>query len=304
MSSRDRMDRRDSRSRDDQGYAPPSAQDDDQDFWDMDPAEDDTDDPSWVDPAQETRRTRTVYRPATGGGTADQIDRLRRNLSRGAGGDDTPREEPAPRPSRTRTARRRATGWPGQDDEDTPTAPGRQRVPSQSRAVPRRQAVDTWPVDEEDDRYYDDDDDFDDYDAPPPRTPLTQSPSIRMTRPNVRRPSLPPSISQADLVNDALALAMIGIGIVSLAVMAILVANRSDSLAPSFATHVSASGMLEDIRGSGALWRLPLLSTMLTLMNIGAAWFISPLDRFASRFLIAAAIIVQLVAWVALLRIL
>jgi hypothetical protein len=125
-----------------------------------------------------------------------------------------------------------------------------------------------------------------------------------MARPEVRRPSLPPAISQADLVNDALALALLGIALASLAAMAIVVANQVDSLEPSFATHVSASGVLEGVRGADALWRLPLLAAMLTLMNAGAAWFISPIDRFASRFLLAAAIIVQFVAWVALFRIL
>jgi hypothetical protein len=39
-------------------------------------------------------------------------------------------------------------------------------------------------------------------------------------------------------------------------------------------------------------------------MNLVIAWFTAPIDRFASRFVIAAALIVQLVAWVAVIRIL
>lgn len=309
MSSRDRMDRRDSRSPEDWGFARESGPDDDQDFWDMDPADEGDDDLSWGESAQETRRTRTVYRPdsASTSGTAGQIDRLRRSLSRSGQRDDTQRGQETPRRSRVRTTGQRPTfddDRPSQDDDVEPVSPRRQRIASPPRGVRQRQAADTWLVEEDDDRYYDDDEDFDEYDAPPRRTPLTQAPPIRMTRPNVRRPSLPPAISQADLVNDALALAMIGIGLLSLAAMAIFVANQVDSLAPSFATHVSASGVLEDFRGSDALWRLPLLATMLTLMNVGAAWFISPIDRFASRFLIATAIVVQLVTWVALIRLL
>lgn len=157
---------------------------------------------------------------------------------------------------------------------------------------------------DDDDPYYDDDDDFTEYDAPR-ATAWERAPSrAGSQRQPISRPTLPPAITQADLVNDAAALSIIGIGLLGLAAMAILVANRADTLAPSFATHVSASGKLEDFRSSSHLWRLPLLSTMLTLMNIVAAWFISPLDRFASRFLLAAAVVVQLVAWVALIRIL
>lgn len=117
------------------------------------------------------------------------------------------------------------------------------------------------------------------------------------------RPTLPPAIANADLVNDAPALGFIGVGLVSLAGMAILVANRVDSLAPQFATHVSASGVLENFRGESALWNLPLLASMFTLMAIAMAWFISPLDRFASRFILVGALITQFVAWVAILRI-
>ncbi|MBA2246498.1 MAG: hypothetical protein H0W23_00095, partial [Chloroflexia bacterium] len=118
------------------------------------------------------------------------------------------------------------------------------------------------------------------------------------------RPVLPAAIAKADLVNDAAALSMIGVGLLGLSAMAIVVANQAESLAPTFATHVSASGVLQNFEHYTGLWRLPLLAAMLTLMNIVAAWFISPLDRFASRFLLAAAVVVQLVAWVALLRLL
>jgi hypothetical protein len=115
---------------------------------------------------------------------------------------------------------------------------------------------------------------------------------------------LPPSIANADIVNDAPALAFIGLSTLGLAAMAIMVANRVNSLDPVIATHVSASGVLEHFASRSTVWQLPLLATMLTLMNLVAAWFVSPLDRFASRFLLATGLTVQFVAWVALLRIL
>ncbi|CAA9579623.1 MAG: hypothetical protein AVDCRST_MAG87-3203, partial [uncultured Thermomicrobiales bacterium] len=98
------------------------------------------------------------------------------------------------------------------------------------------------PLDDDDDTpIYDDDDDFTEYDAP--RSSSWQRPAAQ--RRAVRRqtstlPGVPASITQADLVNDAAALSTIGIGLVGLAAMAILVANRAETLAPTFATHVSA----------------------------------------------------------------
>jgi hypothetical protein len=147
----------------------------------------------------------------------------------------------------------------------------------------------------------------DDWNEPPApriqRRPQRQArPSIQ--RPNLQRPTLPPSIANADIVNDAPALAFIGLSTLGLAAMAIVVANRVNSLDPVIATHVSASGVLEHFASRSTVWQLPLLATMLTLMNLVAAWFVSPLDRFASRFLLATGLTVQFVAWVALLRIL
>ncbi len=105
-------------------------------------------------------------------------------------------------------------------------------------------------------------------------------------------------------MNDAPALAIIGASLASLAAMAIVVANQAESLAPAFATHVSASGILENFKGDSALWNVPLMAAMFTLMNIVMAWFISPLNRFASRFVLVGALVAQLMAWVAIIRIL
>lgn len=315
MSSRDRLNRPDpnaSRSRTVRSSEPVQSDDSDEDFWDIEPeaaGEYADEEPTPRTRSQVTRRNRTV--PATRGGTADQIDRLQRTIR----SDRDAAHAPRPARGRNYLARSPRPVPPVQDDdawEDDAPDWAEPAPPRQTRRVvqpqpSRHEAYDPEPWDEvedEDDRYYDDDDDFDEYDAPVRRSPLERAPSVRMVQRNVSRPSMPAAISQADLVNDAPALGMIGLALASLAGMAILVANRAESLDPTFATHVSASGVLEDFRSSEALWRLPLLSAMLTLMNIGAAWFVSSVDRFAGRFLIAAAILVQIIAWVALIRIL
>jgi hypothetical protein len=163
-------------------------------------------------------------------------------------------------------------------------------------------------LDEEDDREDDTFEDPGEYDAPPARRNI-RKPAVKVAkpsfqRPNIQRPTLPPVIARADLVNDAAALGFIGVSCMSLLAMAIIVANRIGALNPVISTHLSASGIAEGFASRTTIWHLPLMAAMLTLMNLVAAWFVSPLDRFASRFLLATSVIVQFVVWVALLRIL
>ena len=273
-------------------------------------------------------RTRRSSEPAED--TAQQITRLRQSVSRGVPQGSRP--VPPSRQSMGRSHLSRSEPVPDElefdaADESDDYAPAsrqapetvyrpvsRRRVDASRGALPgdrsgsptRASTPPSMPHDDDDDEpLYDDDDDFTEYDAP--RSGSWQRAgsrrAVEQPRPGAL-PGLPAAISQADLVNDAAALSTIGIGLVGLATMAIVVANRAETLAPTFATHVSASGTLENFAHYSSLWRLPLLTAMLTLMNIAAAWFISPLDRFASRFLLAAAVVVQLVAWVALIRIL
>jgi hypothetical protein len=251
-------------------------------------------------------------------GTAAQIDQLRRNLQQSSDA-RRPRiampERSTPRvPSRrqaTTSVRRQpeqtvrhvdtAPDYEGYDEswDDTPAPVSVSR--SSSRTAPQSTRTASTQVEnpyEDDDYVYDEHDDFSEYDAPV----RERRPRPQVSLPSLSRPSLPPAIASADIVNDATSLALIGASVVSLAGMAILVANRIDGLAPQFATHVSASGILEHFRGESALWRLPILATMCTLMNIVIAWFVASIDRFASRFVLAAALAVQFMAWVAVIR--
>lgn len=274
--------------------------------------------------------TRSRRSPSPLEDTAQQITRLRQSVTRGVAASRRSPSSSSPRHSIGRNHLSRPEPQPndsGYDDADgayndsevgsppqtvyRPVSRRRgkspQDTPSVARSTSSERAIppSSLPHDDDDEPFYDDDDDFTEYDAPRSSGwQRTASRSGGITRVPRTRPGLPTAISQADLVNDAAALSTIGIGLAGLAGMAILVANRADTLAPTFATHVSASGTLENFEHFNNLWRLPLLTAMLTLMNIIAAWFISPLDRFASRFLLAAAVVVQLVAWVALIRLL
>lgn len=326
MSSRDRRNHPQRPERDPRGPYGDDRTTSGEDSYEVDVDSDTVDEysaDSAPDDPQRSRFTSERSSAREGEGTAEQINRLRQSMSRGA-----PRQTPsASQQSIGRNYLSRPEPEPADStysddayDQTTPQQAGEARYRPASRRRDNVLRQDPYvsanaPIDgsrgtsayqdEDEDPYYDDEDDFTEYDAP--RGTGWQRATTRnggTQRQPITRPTLPPAITQADLVNDAAALSIIGIGILSLAAMAIFVANQADSLAPTFATHVSASGVLEDFRSSNSLWRLPLLSAMLTLMNIGAAWFISPLDRFASRFLLAAAVVVQLVVWVALIRIL
>jgi hypothetical protein len=95
------MDRYEFRSREDRDREEDAAPE--EDFWDMDPGDDDPADAmTWSDSSQETRRTRTVSPSA--GSTADQLDRLRRTLS-----SDRPRGVARPTQRRVRSMRAAST---------------------------------------------------------------------------------------------------------------------------------------------------------------------------------------------------
>lgn len=135
------------------------------------------------------------------------------------------------------------------------------------------------------------------------RTPSVPS-MPKVSIPSMPKIAMPQSVSQAAIFSDVVSLSLIGISVVSLAAMAILVGNRIGTLPATIPTHVSASGLLEDVKARSSFWRLPLLASFLTLMNLVIALFVARIDRFASRFILGAALIIQFVAWVAVFRML
>lgn len=203
--------------------------------------------------------------------------------------DEVAWEEPAPPRRPARAAAPRAT---------------RQQRPAQ------RYEPETIDVYAEDDELYNDDPylgyEDDQIDRHPPRSqrPARRPARQRATAPRPSLPSisLPKSMTDSPLLADMPSLVMVGIAIVSVALMSFLVSDRIQVLGNTIATHVSASGDPENLRTRDAIWQIPLLAGMVMLMNIAAAWFISRIDSFASRFLLAAGLLVHFIAWVALFK--
>lgn len=216
----------------------------------------------------------------------------------------------------------------GYDDDrviETGRAPSRQPSTRSTRAAGRGGQQDRYASDdldeyaegEYDDRFDDgfiDEDDWYEEEAAAgayrPRQRSARSvprPSISVPRPSVPkvtlpRPSVPVAVREAALVQDRNSLALIGLLVLSVIGMVVLTMMRIDNLAPSFATHISASGVKEEFRSEDALWQLPLMAGALLMMNVILAWFLAAWSTFSARFVLFTSIIVQVLIWVALVR--
>jgi hypothetical protein len=97
-------------------------------------------------------------------------------------------------------------------------------------------------------------------------------------------------------------LALIGISVVSILVMALLLVVRMGGIPSPVVIRLDAAGNPNLWGPPSVLWRLPVMSLFITIMFLVIAWFLHPLDRFAARFALGAAIVAQLVAWAAVIQ--
>jgi hypothetical protein len=112
----------------------------------------------------------------------------------------------------------------------------------------------------------------------------------------------PRAVTDASLVADPAALLLLGVNLLSVLVMALLLGIRLGSLPPEIVLRLDAAGNPNLWGTPGVLWRLPVMSLFLTVMFLAVSWFLHPIDRFAARFALGAAIAAQLVAWVAVIQ--
>lgn len=287
-------------------------------MWDIDPAEIDrylSGRPTREQEAGAAASRQPRPAPERSEGTAGQLDRLRRAVSdRGGQSPVGAQQQRPPAQGGARPPQRQSRGTTtGREQFAAPEGQATaQRRPAAQQGAPRRQQPPRQQETYAEDLGYDDelysDDPYldpeheDEWAERPVRRTSIQKPQIRLNKPNIPRPVMPAAIANAPLSNDTVSLSLIGVGILGLAIMAFTLSSRLDSVPSVVATHVSASGVLEDLRARDALWRIPLMATMLMLMNIIAAWFFSTIDQFAARFILAAGLLVQFVAWVAVIR--
>jgi hypothetical protein len=126
------------------------------------------------------------------------------------------------------------------------------------------------------------------------------------TRGEAGRPTVtigvPQIVAGSPLIADQTALLLLGINVVSVVVMALFVGIRVGAIPSPTVLRLDAAGNPALWGSPGVLWRLPLMSASLAIMFLAVAWFLHPLDRFAARFALGAAVVAQLIAWVAVIQ--
>ena len=181
--------------------------------------------------------------------------------------------------------------------EPAPTRRAQSRQQAQQSPRRRPQAEPEY-----DDDLYDDPYVMDDEDAP--RRPQRRSPRAGgRQRPARQAPSftLPPAIAEAPFVKDRMVLGMLGVAVVSVIAMLIVVMTRRDGLDSLIFTHVNANGEPENLQSASAIWNLPLIAGMTTLISAVLGWFLARWGEFLPRFLLGGAIGVQFVVWIAVI---
>jgi hypothetical protein len=168
---------------------------------------------------------------------------------------------------------------------------------------------------------------FDTGASAPPRQARRQPPSVRSGRepaPGARRASrrsrssaasargrsarpavtiaVPRVVTGSSLVADQKALALIGINVASVLVMALLLAVRMGGISSPTVIRLDAAGNPDVWGAPSVLWRLPVMALFITIMFLVVAWFLHPIDRFAGRFALGAAFVSQLVTWAAIIQ--
>jgi hypothetical protein len=165
-------------------------------------------------------------------------------------------------------------------------------------------------ADEYVDEPYDSGYDADPYGDPPPAPREQRSRRRSSAPPQERRPS-PPRTPATQQIGGFIAAAapqtrlVVGVGgfaLLSTVFMAATVAGRMSSLPDWLPIHLNAEGEPDLWGSSSTLWRIPLMTAMLTLMSIGTAWYLWKRDPFAARFTFASTVLIHALSWVALIN--
>lgn len=115
---------------------------------------------------------------------------------------------------------------------------------------------------------------------------------------------LPAALATLAAAQDRVVLAAIGGSAFSLVLMVATVSSRAAALPRWFAIHLNAAGHPDRWATASTIWRLPLMTAMLTLAILIGALVLARRDPFASRFLLVSAFLIHALAWIGLVRIL
>lgn len=108
--------------------------------------------------------------------------------------------------------------------------------------------------------------------------------------------------SAPSLVRDRLTVALVLTGGVFLVLMVWFIVLRFDRVPDALPLHYSATGQPDRIGTPREIFILPLIAALAALANVALAWSVIRYDAFAARLFTGGTLLVQLVAWVALLK--
>jgi hypothetical protein len=247
------------------------------------------------------------------------------------GDDERAEESVPPLPPRTRRATssgadRRGAGWPNLRDSLRGSASGssigsrsaRRPLSSPPTTNGRAGVADYPPGDRlDDDQTWSQFGDVaepvvGDFGYEEPRYPIRRAPAAR-TRPRSRRATparprrqlqVPAAVAAIAAAQDRVILGAVGASLFSLLMMTATITSRSDALPDWIVTHLDAAGNPDQWGTTSTVWRLPLMTAMLTLGSLIGALFVGRRDAFAARFLAGSALLIHLLAWIGLVRIL
>jgi uncharacterized membrane protein len=80
----------------------------------------------------------------------------------------------------------------------------------------------------------------------------------------------------------------------------VIIMLRYKSLPDTLAVHWSVGGVPDRFGPTRQIWTIPIVTWIVTIGNLAIAWGVSPVDRFAARFLLVSTLVVELMALIAL----
>ena len=110
----------------------------------------------------------------------------------------------------------------------------------------------------------------------------------------------PTARSRPRLLSDTLAIGLTATALLLNIVIVLLIALRYQSLPSTLALHWNASGVPDRVGSTRQIWIVPVITWLVTIGNLALAWAVDAIDRFASRFLLFATLMVDLLALIAL----
>jgi hypothetical protein len=111
-----------------------------------------------------------------------------------------------------------------------------------------------------------------------------------------------PRGSEVALFRDRPAVTLILAAGALIAAMLWFIVLRFGTVPSALPLHYSATGQPDRIGTPREIFVLPLITALVAVANVALAWSVMRFDRFAARLLLAGTCMVQLVAWVAVLK--